>query len=135
MMATFEFPLRRLIIAGGFAVAVAAAPAVGAFALPTDNTPIPLAEGCHNGEEADVYTGNCVPHTVPISPSAPNTSPNAGFGSIPGNPNMPEIRGIPCTGANTGECIGLAEQAQAAGPGAEASSSVGHSPTVHGGPQ
>ena len=29
--------------------------------------------------------------------------------AIPGNPALPEVDGIPCTGANTGECIGLQE--------------------------
>jgi hypothetical protein len=32
-----------------------------------------------------------------------------GPAAIPGNPTLPEVDGVPCTGANTGECIGLQE--------------------------
>ena len=44
-----------------------------------------------------------------------------------------EESSIPCTGHNSGQCIGLAEEAQAAGPQAVPESTVGHSPTVYGG--
>ena len=111
-MATFQIAARRLILAGGFAVAVAAAPAIAVFAVPT-SVPVPLAQ-CPGGEEEDLYIGSCVPHTVP----------NAGspFQAIPGNPSLPAVTlpggggAIPCTGHNSGECIGLAEEAQAEGP-------------------
>ena len=43
-MATFQNPARRLILAGGFAVAIAAAPAVAVFAVPTTSTPAPVAQ-------------------------------------------------------------------------------------------
>ena len=125
-MATLELSARRLILAGGFAVAVAAAPAIAVFAVP--NTSVPVAQ-CPAGEEADTFTGVCVPHTVP----------NAGpvFTSTPGGlpaVNLPGGGGsIPCTGHNSGQCIGLAEEAQAAGPQAVPESTVGHSPTVTGG--
>ena len=86
---------------------------------------------CPGGEEADQFTGTCVPHTVP----------NAGsqFSSIPGNPSLPAVNlpggggAIPCTGHNSGQCIGLAEEAAAAGPQAVPESTVGYSPTVTGG--
>lgn len=120
-MAILEISARRLIITGGFALAVAAAPAVAAFAGPMTG-PTPLASDCAGGEEADLYTGNCVPHTVPNSPASP-------FGTIAGNPDIPEVDGIPCTGANSGQCIGLAEDAPQYVP---PTSSVGSSPTVHG---
>lgn len=130
MMAIIEFPLRRLLLAGSFAVAVAAAPAIGAVAGPAAEPPRPLAEECKDGHEADVYTGNCIPHTAPVkAPAGPRT--NTGAGAIPGNPDLPQVRGIPCTGTNTGACIGLAESAQT-GPAAPPSSTVGHSPTVRG---
>lgn len=116
-MAILEISARRLIIAGGFALAVAAAPAVAAFAGPSTDPAAPIA--CSGGEEPDQFTGVCVPHTVPSSP----------FGSIAGNPDIPEIDGIPCTGANSGQCIGLAEDAPQYVP---PTSSVGSSPTVHG---
>jgi len=97
-MATLQLSARRLILAGGFAVAVAAAPAVAAFAVPGSTPAQPLAQ-CPAGEEEDLYTGICLPHTVPNSP----------LSSIPGNPDLPAVDGVPCTGRNTGECIGLAE--------------------------
>jgi hypothetical protein len=117
---------KRLILAGGFAVAVAAAPAIAVFAVPSAS---PLA--CPGGEEEDQFTGVCIPHTVPNSGST--------FSSIPGNPSLPEVNlpggggAIPCTGHNSGQCIGLSEEAQAAGPQALPESTVGHSPTVYGG--
>ncbi|TMS53814.1 intersectin-EH binding protein Ibp1 [Mycobacterium sp. DBP42] len=126
-MATFPISMRRLIFAGGFALAAAAAPAIVAFSAPVSSGPV-LA--CPTGEEEDLYTGNCVPHTVPNSPSS--------FSSIPGNPNLPAVNepggggSIPCTGANSGECIGLAEEQQSQGPQAVPESTVGSSPTVHG---
>ncbi|ULE35204.1 hypothetical protein [Mycobacterium sp. IDR2000157661] len=103
-MATKKFPAQRLILAGGFAVAVAAAPAIAVFAAaPPDVAPI--AQGCPGGEEPDQFTGNCVPHTVPNAGSA--------FTTLPGNPDVPTIGGIPCIGHNSGQCIGLAEEEQA----------------------
>jgi hypothetical protein len=127
-MATFQHSARRLILAGGFAVAVAAAPAIAVFAVPTPEA-APMAQ-CPPGEETDQFTGVCVPHTVP----------NAGapFSSIPGNPSLPAVNlpggggAIPCTGHNSGQCIGLAEEAEAMGPQAVPESSVGSSPTVTG---
>ena len=78
-MATLELS-RRLILAGGFAVAVAAAPAIAVFTVPSAS--VPLAQ-CPGGEEEDLYTGVCVPHTVPNS--------DATFSSIPGNPSLPAV--------------------------------------------
>ncbi len=127
-MATFVLSARRLILAGGFAVAVAAAPAIAVFTVPTDA--VPLAQ-CPAGEEQDLYTGTCIPHTVPNAGSA--------FSSIPGNPSLPAVNlpggggSIPCTGHNSGQCIGLAEESAAAGPQPMPESTVGHSPTVTGG--
>ena len=88
-MATFQTPARRLILAGGFAIA--AAPAVAVFAVPTTSTPAPVAE-CAMGDVEDPATGVCMP--------------------APAQGSLPEIQGIPCTGANTGECIGLGEEQQ-----------------------
>jgi hypothetical protein len=103
-MATFQLSARRLILAGGFAVAVAAAPAIAVFAVPAPDA-APIAQGCPSGEESDQFTGNCVPHTVPNSGSV--------FTTQPGNPQVPEVMGIPCIGHNSGKCIGLAEEQQA----------------------
>jgi hypothetical protein len=103
-MATLKFPAQRLILAGGFAVAIAAAPAIAVFAVPTPDV-APVAQGCAGGEEPDQFTGNCIPHTVPNAGSV--------FTTQPGNPDVPEVMGIPCIGHNTGRCIGLAEEQQA----------------------
>jgi hypothetical protein len=73
-MATFQNPARRLILAGGFAVAIAAAPAVAVFAVPTTSTPAPVAQ-CASGEVQDPATGVCMP--------------------VPAQGSVPEIQGIP----------------------------------------
>jgi hypothetical protein len=114
-MATLQLQARRLILAGGFAVAVAAAPAIVAFATPAA---APMAQ-CPAGEETDTFTGVCLPHLVPNSPAFGTTSPTGG---------LPEISGIPCTGANSGECIGLAEEQEAQGPQPIPHSTVSSSP-------
>ena len=121
-MATLQLSARRLILAGGFAVAVAAAPAIAVYAVPAPDT---MAQACPGGEEPDQFTGNCVPHTVPNSGSPFTTSA--------ANPDVPEVMGIPCIGHNAGNCIGLAEEEQAMAPVAPPQSTVGHSPTVTGG--
>ena len=116
-MATLELSIRRLILAGGFAVAVAAAPAIAVVTIPSAS--VPLAQ-CPSGEEEDLFTGACVPHTVPNS--------GASFSGIPGNPDLPSIDGVPCTGHNSGQCIGLAEEAQDLGPAPVPHSTVSSSP-------
>jgi hypothetical protein len=99
-MAIFERS-RRLIFAGGFAVAIAAAPVIAVLTIPSS---VPLAQ-CPAGEEEDTYTGNCIPHTVPNSGPIFSTS-TGGLPSV----NLPGGGGsIPCTGHNSGQCIGLAE--------------------------
>jgi hypothetical protein len=107
-MATLHISPRRLILAGGFAVAIAAAPAVVAFTVPAVAPSFGAA--CPNGESEDTFTGSCTPDMVPNSP-------------------LPQVNGIPCTGANSGQCIGLSEDApQYVAP----SSTIGSSPTVTG---
>lgn len=117
-MATFQLPARRLILAGGFAVAVVAAPAISILAVPTPGTLAPPVAACTSGEEEDVYTTVCTPMLVPNSP----------FGTVPGNPDIPAIDGIPCAGRHSGSCIGLAEEAEAAGPPAVPRSTISASP-------
>ena len=118
-MATFQFPARRLILAGGFALAVAAGPAIGIFATPMAGTSVPAVAACTPGEEEDVYTTVCTPMLVPNSPL---------FTTTAANPDVPEIDGIPCTGRDSGACIGLAEEAEAAGPPAVPRSTISASP-------
>jgi hypothetical protein len=117
-MPTLRFPAQRLLLVGGFAVAVAAAPAIAVVAVPTPDA-TPVAQ-CPTGEEADQFTGNCVPHTVPNSGSV--------FTTLPGNPDVPTIGGIPCIGHNAGKCIGLAEEQQAMTVTPPPAPVFGHSP-------
>ena len=96
-MATLKLPARRMIIAGGFAVAVAVTPAIAVLTVPSA---VPLAQ-CPSGEEHDLYTSICIPHLVPNSGNP--------YGQIAGNPDLATVDSIPCTGHNSGQCIGLAE--------------------------
>jgi len=105
-MTTDSISTRRLLLAGGFALAIAITPAAAIAAHPTDSRP--MAQ-CSSGEEEDVYTASCTPFLVPNSPE--------GFTSTAANPDIPEIDGVPCTGGrSSGACIGLAENEADAGP-------------------
>jgi hypothetical protein len=115
-MNSLQSSARRLAIAGGFAIAIAAAPAIAAFAVPTAAPSFGAA--CPNGESEDVFIGSCTPEMVPNSPAVPAPSGN-----------LSAVDGVPCTGANSGQCIGLSEDApQYVAP----DSTVGSSPTVTG---
>jgi hypothetical protein len=112
-MANLQISARRLVLAGGFALAIAAAPAIAAFTTPLLAPSFGAA--CPIGESEDTFTAVCTPDVVPNSPA-----PQGG---------LPEVNGIPCTGANSGQCIGLSENApQYVAP----NSTVGSSPTVTG---
>ena len=122
-MASNTSPTRRLLLAGGFAAAVVAAPlivAVGA-AVPGDVTPV---ASCPTGEVLDTASGACKPPTDkapttlnPINPENTPLQPGGITSSRAGDVgSLPEVNGIPCTGADggggsTSECIGL-EQSQ-----------------------
>jgi hypothetical protein len=101
--APFNTPVRRLFLAGGFAVAIAAAPAVAVFAVPAAGTIAPVA-ACPNGEVEDLYTDICTPEMSPNQPGGVSYSTPGDASSVP------EIAGVPCTGRNTGQCIGLSEE-------------------------
>ncbi len=114
-MGTLKISARRLVLASGFAVAIAAAPAVAAFTVPSI---APSFGACSGGETEDVYTNACTPEMVPNSPAIQATQGG-----------LPQVDGIPCTGGNSGQCIGLSEDApQYVAP----DSTVGSSPTVTG---
>jgi hypothetical protein len=115
-MATLKLPARRLILAGGFAIAIAAAPAVAVVAVPTNTAPTIAA--CPSGESEDTFTGECVPDLVPNSPEVGQASPDT----------LPQVDNVPCTGANSGQCIGLSEEQQAQGPQPVPHSTVSSSP-------
>lgn len=117
-MATRRITAARLIVAGGFALAALSAPTVAALAL-TDSAATGVS-ACPAGESEDVYTNTCTPDLVPNSPSP--------MSAIPGNPDIPAINGIPCSGNNSGECVGLAEEQQAQAPLVQPHTSVSSSP-------
>jgi hypothetical protein len=114
-MATHRITASRLILAGGFALAALSAPTIVALGA-SDGT----ATACPAGESEDLYTTTCTPDLVPNSPSP--------MSAIPGNPDLPSISGIPCSGNNSGECIGLAEQQQAQTPLVQPHTRVSSSP-------
>ena len=121
-MATHPITASRLVLAGGFALAALAAPAMAALAT----SDAPGASACPGGETQDMFTNTCSPDLVPNSPGSPNApSP---YSTIPGNPDMPAIDGIPCAGHNSGQCVGLAEEQQAQTPLVQPHTSVSSSP-------
>jgi hypothetical protein len=73
---------------------------------------------CPGGEEEDQFTGICVPHTVP----------NSSFSTMPVNPDLPAVDGVPCAGHNSGQCIGLSEESEDLGPQPVPRSTVSSSP-------
>jgi hypothetical protein len=117
---------RRILLAGGLSIAIAAAPAA-AFVM-SSNAPAGSAVACPAGEVEDIYIGECVPEMAPNTPGGNYPTP-AGTGitySTPGDSgSLPEVQGIPCTGANTGQCIGLQENQV---PAVEPRSSISSSP-------
>ncbi|WP_123025979.1 intersectin-EH binding protein Ibp1 [Mycolicibacterium stellerae] len=119
-MVNYSVPARRLFPAAVLALAVVGAPLVAVTAMP-GAVVSPLA-ACTGGEEEDVYTTSCVPMLVPNSPD------NDGFTTNAANPDIPEIDGVPCTGHDSGACIGLAEEQQAEGPQPVPRSTISSSP-------
>jgi hypothetical protein len=117
-MTTYPNSMRRLILAGGFALAVAAVPAITLATQPAHVTPLAT---CTSGEEEDVFTTTCTPMLVP-------NSPEGAFTSTAANPDIPEINGVPCTGGDSGACIGMAENAIDAGPQPVPRSTISSSP-------
>ncbi len=105
---------RRLLIAGGFAVAVSAAPLFGALGTPA-GPPAPALAQCPPNEVLDPNSGACKPisdvapqTTSPIEPGITDLQPGALTESGAGNVGqLPEVNGVPCNGDNTGLCMGL----------------------------
>lgn len=82
-----------------------------------DSTP----QACANGEEEDLFTSQCVPHTVPSSPAVP-------AGTVAGTNDVPTIDGVPCEGARgDAQCRGLAEEQV---PGVTPSATVNGQPVT-----
>ncbi len=110
-MVSLQVFARRLAIAGGFAMVVAA-PTAAVLAAPPD-LPARLAD-CPSGEEGDVYSGTCVPYLVPNSPSTPSPAP-ADVTVPPGAPCPPGVSGAECTTDTSGDQASPT-QAQTPGP-------------------
>ena len=125
-MAKFPSVGRRILLAGGFSIAIAAAPA--AVLVMSSAAPAGSTVACPAGEVEDIYIGECVPEMAPNTPGGNYPTPtDAGItSSTPGDSgSVPEVQGIPCTGANTGQCIGLQEDQT---PAVEPRSSISSSP-------
>ena len=109
---------RRVLLAGGFLLAAAAAPLVDVAATGDPRTPLAT---CPPGEQLDAASGACKPVTDktvaptqnPIDPENVPFQPGEVTSSRPGDVgSLPEVDGIPCSGAaggasGTGDCIGL----------------------------
>jgi hypothetical protein len=106
LMANISVRARRLYPAAVLVLAVVGAPVM---AMPDAAVSSPLA-ACTSGEEADLYPTTCVPFMVP------NSQDTSGFTTNAANPDIPEIQGVPCTGRDSGACIGLSEEQQDMGP-------------------
>ena len=120
--------MKRLLLTCGFAFAALAAPTVSlTTTLPAATAP---QAACPAGEENDAFSGTCQPFLAPNTHTSqgPDYSGNFAEPISPvngANPDIPEIDGVPCTGNNSGECIGLAENAP---PQVVPHSTVGSSP-------
>lgn len=122
-MAQITSPAKRLLLAGGFALALSAAPLVNAFHAPATG---PALASCPSSEVLDPASGACKPSTEkttaptlnPLDPEKVPFQPGELTSSRPGDVgSLPEVDGIPCNsnahgGGSTGACIGL-EQSQA----------------------
>ena len=112
-MATHTFA-NRLLVGSSFAVAVAAAPLVMALATPAAPAG-PAQADCPMTEILDPVSGACKPiqdvappTQNPINPEGANLQTGGITSGQAGDVGeLPAVDGIPCTGGNTGQCIGL----------------------------
>jgi hypothetical protein len=93
---------RRVLTWSAGAALAAAVTCVLTMAPPTGSA----ASECPPEESLDFRTGVCVP---PAPTDVVEITPGPYGG-------LPEVDGVECTGHNSYECIGLAEESQAAGP-------------------
>lgn len=120
-MASVSTLTNRVLVAGGFAVAAAAAPVMVALTAPAGPASPALAD-CPATEMLDPATGACQPFSDvtaptqnPINPEGAQLQPGEITQATPGDVGeLPAVDGIPCTGGNVGQCIGL-EQSKGAG--------------------
>lgn len=116
-MATLKSLTNRVLLAGGFAVAIAATPVLVALAGPAGPASHAVAE-CPSTEILDPVTGVCQPDLVGSQPTQSPIDPEhaqlqtgaltegSGTGKVG---QLPSVDGIPCNGSNVGQCIGLEE--------------------------
>ena len=127
-MATLSTRTNRLLVAGGFAVAIAAAPVVVALSTPAGPASHAVAD-CPDTEVADPVSGACQP--APVSGLAPAPAPVSDLAPATANPFIPEMsqsapgswddgaatgnvgdidsevpNNVPCTGGDTNACVG-----------------------------
>ncbi|MCG7608262.1 MULTISPECIES: hypothetical protein [Mycobacterium] len=111
----------QFLIAGGFSLVIAAVPALAVSPAMPGSNPVQSVASCEPGE--DLRGGVC----VPVGPDGPQAG-------IPGNPDLPAVDipggSIPCTGANTGECIGLTESGEGREPATRPTSKFGDTPVA-----
>ncbi len=93
-MAHFEFPVRRLIVAGGFAAAIAISPMAAIFVAPSSAVGVPNVS-CPAGESEDPYTFSCVPELVPTGTSSATSSTGT----------QSEETLTACSGTHESECL------------------------------
>jgi hypothetical protein len=91
---------------GFLAMAACASLAAAVLSQLVLGPPTSTATNCPAGETKNERTGVCVP-APPKDVVEITTEPWIG---------LPEIDGVLCTGHNSYECIGLAEESRAAGP-------------------
>lgn len=116
-MATLSTLAHRALVAGGFAVAVSAAPLAAAL-MATAGPASPALASCPSTEVLDPVSGACKPLTDvseptfnPVDPGITGLEPGSVTSGQTGNTGrLPEVNGIPCTGGDTGLCIGLEQQ-------------------------
>lgn len=106
----------RVVVLPLMAAAALAAMAVSVVTS-SPASPAP-GEKCPTYETFDPRTGICMPG-LPPDIVAETTAPEGG---------LPVVDGIPCTGQNSYECIGLAEQGLGVGPTPSASSTLSENP-------
>ena len=105
--------IRRAVMPAVAAVpALALGSAAPAWAAPAS---------CPGVESNDLYTDICLPDIVP------NSGNEASPQSVQGNPSLDEVDGIPCTGDDTGTCIGLSRN-QERSPDVEPTTTINSSP-------
>lgn len=113
-MAHFEWPVRRLVLAGSFAAAIAISPLAAVFVGPSSAVAGPNVT-CPAGESEDPYTFSCVPELVPTGTSSTSSTGPQSEQSL-----------TACSGSHESEC--LEQQLYPGAPVPNVNTSVQQSP-------